>query len=100
MFFFLYADDILCISPSACALETLLRACGRELIWLDMSINIKKSCYLRIGSRNDSICANISTLSGHVIPWVDELRYLGINIKRSCVLNVLSTNLKVPFAVR
>ena len=57
----------------------------RELISLDMSINIKKSCCLRIGSRDDSICANISTLSGHVIPWVDELRNLGINIKRSCV---------------
>ena len=85
LYVFLYADDILCISPSISALETLLRACERELIWLDMSINVKKSCYLRIGPRNDSIPANISTLAGHVIPWVNEMRYLGINIKRSRV---------------
>ena len=42
LYVFLYVDDILCISPSVSALETLLRACERELIWLDMSINVNK----------------------------------------------------------
>ena len=69
LYVFLYADDILCISPSICALENLLRACEWELIWL--SINVKKSSRLCIGPRNDIKCANITTLAGQVIPWVN-----------------------------
>ena len=39
---FLYADDILLIAPSVCALQTLLDVCEKELTCLDMQINIKK----------------------------------------------------------
>jgi len=31
--------------------EKLLRVCERELTWLDMAINFKKSCCIRIGPR-------------------------------------------------
>jgi len=48
-----------------------------------MSINVKKSSCLRIGPRNDIKCANITTLAGQVIPWVNEMQYWGIHIKRS-----------------
>ena len=48
-----------------------------------MLINVKKSCCLRIGPRNDALCANIVTSRGHALPWVEEIRYLGIFIMQS-----------------
>ena len=64
-------------------LEKLVHLCERELIWLDMTINAKKSCCIRIGPRCDVECANITTLSGHLLPWTKEIRYLGIFIVQS-----------------
>jgi len=75
-----YADDILLISPPVCELELLLHACECELRWLDMTINFKKSCCLRIRPRNDVVCAKIASVSGCVLPWVSETRYLGVYI--------------------
>jgi len=48
-----------------------------------MAINSKKSCCLRIGQRHNNQCAPLCTLSGDLISWVDELRYLGVIIMRS-----------------
>jgi hypothetical protein len=79
----LYADDILLVAPSICELQRLLFVCESELNWLDMLINVKKSCCMRIGPRHDNKCDNIVTTSGHALPWVDEIRYLGIFIVRS-----------------
>ena len=87
----LYADDILIIAPSVCELQRLLSICEVELEWLDMSINVKKSCCIRIGQRCDAVCAAITTSNGSSLPWVNELRYLGIYIVQSrkfkCSLN-------------
>jgi len=79
----LYADDILLIAPSVTALENLLHICEVELQWLDMAINIKKSCCLRIGPRADAVCSHISSLSGLYLKWVNEIRYLGIFVVKS-----------------
>ena len=38
----LYADDILLVAPSVTALQRLLLLCEHELMWLDMSLNVKK----------------------------------------------------------
>ena len=82
-FIIVYADDILLLSPSVMDLEKLVHLCERELIWLDMTINCKKSCCVRIGPCCDVECANITTLSGHVLEWTNEIRYLGIFIVQS-----------------
>jgi len=58
----------------------LLHECEREIYWLDMAINYKKSGYMRTGPRNNAKGTNIVTLDGTVFPWVSEIRYLGINI--------------------
>ena len=50
----IYADDILLlVSSSICELQRIFDICERELMWLDMVINVKKSCCMRIGPRND-----------------------------------------------
>ena len=76
----LYADDIILLSPSIQALQSLLIVCESELCYLDMVINAKKSCCIRIGPRFNVTCAPIVTSSGDSLPWVDEIRYLGVYI--------------------
>ena len=48
-----------------------------------MAVNSKKSCCLRVGPRCDKHCKNICTSCGHLIPWVDEMKYLGLFIVQS-----------------
>lgn len=78
-----YADDILLIAPSVCELQNLLYKCEQKLHWLGMMINAKKSCCMRIGPRCDVICANLTTTDGQQLPWVKEMRYLGIYVIQS-----------------
>lgn len=82
-FVILYADDILILTSSITELQRLFQICETELIWLDMAINISKSCCLRIGPRFDKLCCAILTDNGMPLPWVNELRYLGIYILNS-----------------
>ena len=79
-FIILYADDILILTSSITESQRLFRICEIELIWLDMSINIIKSCCIRIGPRFDKSCCAIFTLDGSSLPWVNEIRYLGMYI--------------------
>jgi len=60
----LYADDIMLLSPSLFMLQKLLNICENELVYLDMSINVKKSCCMRIGPRCNASCENLITLGG------------------------------------
>ena len=66
----IYADDIILIAPSLCMLQKLLDKCEQELNWLGMSINVNKSCCMRVGPRYDAVCANITTGDGRQLPWV------------------------------
>jgi len=74
----LYADDILLISPSVSGLQILVDACERELIDIDMRVNVKKSSCIRFGPRFDAKCADIISVFGGPIAWVDCCRYLGV----------------------
>jgi hypothetical protein len=75
-FVVLYADDILLLAPSLSELQRMFTACERELTLLDMTINVKKSCCLRIGPRFEAGCSNIITAAGIALPWVKTMRYL------------------------
>ena len=51
-------------------LQEALSICQRNLENLDMSVNAKKTCCLRIGPRANVSCARIQTLSiGYNIVW-------------------------------
>ena len=67
------------------------------LAGLDMSVNIKKSCCLRIGPRCDVGCAEMVSLSGQVIPWTNEMRYLDVHIIKSRVFRCSLTMAKRSF---
>jgi len=69
----------LSLAPTVTALENLLHDCECEIRNLDMQIDFKKSSCVRIGPRHDISCASVVSLSGQMIPWVKEVRYLGIH---------------------
>ena len=54
----------------------------QELLdYLNLAINAKKSCGLRIGPRNKKNCVPISAISNISIPgWVKLGRYFGVYI--------------------
>ena len=64
----------------------LLNVCYIAVNKLDMRINFKKSGCLRVGSRCDITCAAIASSDGCSLPWVSELRYLGVFITQSKTL--------------
>ena len=96
-FAILYADDILLLTSSVTELQKMLTACERELFLLDMAINAKKSCCMRIGPRFDATCANITTASGSFLPWVNVMRYLGVYLTSSRTFKCSLDNAKRSF---
>ena len=76
----LYADDILLLSPTVCELQNVLHVCQREFDALDLTINVKKSCCLRIGARYNVVCQPLYYMAGTSLPSVTEIKYLGIHI--------------------
>ena len=75
---FMYADDLLLLSPSVTYLQSIIRIAEEELANLDMSINANKSTCVRIGPRYNVKCSDITTYTGNLIPWVNTCRYLGV----------------------
>jgi len=71
------------LARSVCELQRMLTACERELSRLDMSINLKKSCCIRIGPRCNIKCNNLTTSCGSDQPWVTDIKYLGVHIIQS-----------------
>jgi len=83
----LHAEDIPLIAPSIGELQSLFRFCELELSWLDMRINVIKSCCIRIASRHDVKWASVISMDGHKMRWVDEMRYLG-TVYMSSLINI------------
>ena len=69
VFAVLYADDILMLAQSVTVLQKFLWACEQELDSIDMSINVKKSCCMRVGARHEKSCTNITTADGQELEW-------------------------------
>lgn len=79
---FMYADDLILLSPSVTGLQEMLNICEREFLELDLPINVNKSCTMRVGPRFDVWCKNLN-LCGSIIDWTKQIKYLGITIVSS-----------------
>jgi len=77
-FLFAFADDILLISLSVCALQSMLSLVEWELLRLDLRLNVDKCCCIRVGARFDKVCATLTTVNNAKIRWCNRMRYLGI----------------------
>ena len=62
-----------------------------------MSINLNKSWCLRDGPRNNIICDADTSLTGHKLPWVSEMRSLGVYFVQSRSLKCSLYNAKRGF---
>jgi len=75
---FLFADDILLLSPTITGLQSLFNTCERELEKLDMRVNAAKSMCIRFGQRFDAPCVELTSIHGDSLKWVSKCRYLGV----------------------
>ena len=75
---FMYADDLLLLSPSCADLQQMINLCSKELKFLDMSINVSKSCYIRVG-RDFKIVPSPLLIKSTPIPLKYEFRFLGMS---------------------
>lgn len=80
---FLYADDILLLSPTLSGLQNLLAIVENELRIIDMRINATKSVCIRIGDRFNVKCSCIKTFNGDELKWVENCKYLGVYLLAS-----------------
>jgi len=79
---FLYADDLILLSPSVYDLQALFSLSSEAFLDLGLEINPSKTCCLRVGGRHMIPCCNI-VVNGSSLQWVKETRYLGVVIKSS-----------------
>ena len=94
---FMYADDLILMSPSVTILQKLFQIVEEELMSLEMSINPSKSSCIRFGPRYDAICADIMAHDGSIIPWVKSCKYLGIVMLSSRLFKCVFDNAKKSF---
>jgi len=56
------------LAPSVSALQQILHILECQLQWLDLTVNVRKSACMRIGSRFKNECGSIVSIDGHEIP--------------------------------
>jgi len=94
----LYADDILLVAPSVTSLQRLLLVCEHELMWLEMSLNAKKSSCIRIDARCCAKCRNIVKTGGQELSWAkSEVRYFEVFIEAASSFKCSLDNAKRSF---
>jgi len=77
--------DLCCQLPYSKRLQNrpLFSAVTVNLKWLEMSINLYKSCCLRISPPSNIICAAVTNLTGHKLARIARQQFTGYNIPLS-----------------
>ena len=89
---FLYADDIVLLSPTVTGLQALFSICEAELTNLNMQINAGKTVCIRFGQAFKKSCRCLLTCNKVALQWSTSSRYLGVYF-------VSGYNLKCSFDV-
>ena len=77
-------------------MHDMLNICCKIANELDLKFNGKKSIVMRIGNRCNMQC-NELLLDGTVLPFVDELKYLGVIIRKSLKFSRSLSSSKIKF---
>jgi len=75
----MYADNFLLVSVTLTDIRAMIALVCQELKWLDMTINVKKSSMIRVGSRFNAPIVRI-VLYGTELPLCETITYLGVEI--------------------
>jgi hypothetical protein len=84
---FMYADDILLLSPSLIGLQTMINQCSISCNKLSLSINHSKSFCIVFGRASRLTLPDI-VISDSTISWVDSINYLGLHIVKGAKFSV------------
>jgi len=84
---FMYADDLVLLAPSIDELQKMVNICSNELDNIGLSLNEKKSFFLRFGKQWSDCSAKLTTPTGE-ISRVLSGRYLGVDIVSGPKLSV------------
>ena len=74
----------------------MLNICSKQAECLDLKFNVVKSAMMRIGNRFNTKCCDV-ILDGQILPYVDEIKYLGIFIKKGRCFNRSFSSSKIKF---
>lgn len=94
---FMYADDLILLAPSVNELQTMLNISCSMLRELNLCINANKSACIRFGSRCNNACVNLKTDCDEMIPWLREVKYLGVTLVSGKSFNVSFDTAKSKF---
>jgi hypothetical protein len=92
----MYADDLLLLAISVSVLQKLVNICIIEFNNLDLQINCKKTCCLRVGKRHNIEVASI-VINNQCLSWKQELKYLGVNLVAAKTFKVSIQNTTQKF---
>jgi len=93
---FMYADDIILLSPSSYGLQCMLHTCAGFGAQHNIVFNIKKSVYAVVGKKKLDF-SNSPCLYQSPLPRVDTFKYLGVNFRADDVLLVECNEIKRKF---
>jgi len=84
---FMYADDIILLSPSVCGLQCMLDKCVQYGVEHNILFNVKKSLYAVAGKKKPEFAIS-PCLYQSPLPRVDVFKYLGVYFRVEDVLKV------------
>ena len=84
---FMYADDILLLSPSLIGLQTMIKQCSTSCNNLSLCINYSKSFCIAFGRASKSTLPDIM-INNSIISFVDRINYLGLHIVKGAKFSV------------
>ena len=77
---FIYADDIIILSPTLCGLQEMLNVCTRYSLSHDIVFNTKKSVYTTVGKKTHNVVPSSVFLGGVALEWVKRFKLYRCNI--------------------
>jgi len=89
---FLYADDIVLLSPTCHCLQKLITVCEQFGRLWDLKFNSLKSQLATFGSKHSS--QSLITLNNTLLQWVDKVKYLGVYIVCRTAMTAVSSNVR------
>ena len=95
---FMFADDLILLSISVRDLQLMVNMICEELIDLDMTINIVKSCSVKIGQNYEVNPKEILIDTNYnVLQWRSSMKYLGLTFssgkKLKCDFHMIKSRL-------
>jgi hypothetical protein len=92
----MYADDLLLLSPSINGLQRMIDTCSQYGATHNIMFNKSKTVSVAIGRMRNHNISSVC-MDNQPIPWVEQIKYLGVTFDASCTLNVNVLSIRRKF---